>query len=789
MAQVPQYDLLPALERYESCDVELFTERTVHALLDSPERFDCVVVGYNAAYKSREIRTTLAAHRVPVGLLVLHQLKPEALSFLAGEYSLDAVELVPPAEGAIVPREFDPHDQIVLNWPEGGILQTRVSEHELPNAKAYLGLKPQPGSRWRTVLETRHDRARLAVLVRTDRRSSPPVAVSSVLLAPRRPEHLALLKNLLMWCGAGRPTAVVVGTPDAPDTAIVHRKLRLQGVKAVADEVPAREALDFRSWPLWGTQDAVLPEDWDPTQVDGWPHVDPHNVKPWLRRGHRVVLLGPGASLTVRHGESDAHWVASKWATWFNDVPTETWHGGQVAGQEFEGSIVATRSILRMLAALHRTSRDTTLPGLATVHAVLDSLAEQGIEIAPASLGVPQPMTFLKPVAKLIERRLGADDSVDSTVSATVAVLDIDALLGRQALGPRRAKVIAWLRAQLADCALEDRLEIARCLGDHAVLTGVIVGAEGDVRLGQPVSAVMVTALRSALVACDAPDDTDLRAFKLNPEFAVVDRELRMRPMLAAGYLIGVLDLQRIWKSQRREPARTLRDPPAERVDRAVITLGRYGPLSRGDTSSDAPVPELASTEALALIAYFARHSVPTHVVVGSDKAPQSLHVLLEEGERARSENRRLDEELHAAKERAARAGPALALSGEALIIAFVILFAIVLSPHLSDTWEPPTSFGLWALLTLGLLALLGHYGLPVPRAKRVAPWLAGGFSALRQDLARAVAGEPSPPATGAARNGSAAAAADAVAPAEAEGPADADDAGAAPAERSAGGR
>jgi hypothetical protein len=154
-----------------------------------------------------------------------------------------------------------------------------------------------------------------------------------------------------------------------------------------------------------------------------------------------------------------------------------------------------------------------------------------------------------------------------------------------------------------------------------------------------------------------------------------------MRPMLAVGYLIGVLDLQRIWKSQRREPASMLRDPPAERVDRAVITLGRYGPLSRGDTSSDAPVPELASTEALALIAYFARHSVPTHVVVGSDQAPQALHVLLEEGERARSENRRLDEALHAARERAARAGLALALSGEALIIAFVILFAIVAQP------------------------------------------------------------------------------------------------------------
>ena len=63
MLQVPEYDLAAFLEGDRRWDVELFTERTVHALLDSPDRFDCVVVGYNAAHKSAEIRAALEARR------------------------------------------------------------------------------------------------------------------------------------------------------------------------------------------------------------------------------------------------------------------------------------------------------------------------------------------------------------------------------------------------------------------------------------------------------------------------------------------------------------------------------------------------------------------------------------------------------------------------------------------------------------------------------------------------------------------------------------------------------
>jgi hypothetical protein len=258
------------------------------------------------------------------------------------------------------------------------------------------------------------------------------------------------------------------------------------------------------------------------------------------------------------------------------------------------------------------------------------------------------------------------------------------------------------------------------------------------------VSAVLVTALRSAIVTCGLGPETPLSPFSLEPERAVVHRELRMRPILAAVYLLGVLDLQRVWTPQAAEPARTLRDPPPERVDRAIITLGRHGPLGRGQAGWAPPVPELASTEALALIAYFARHPVPTHVVRDGDAVPpQVLGALLREAENVRRVNEDLDHRLAQRTDAATRGGRALAIAGEILIVAFVIVFGLVLAPHVDSTWEVPSAFVLWTLLTLGLLALLSRYELPVRGARQIAPLLAGGWEAVRTSLAQAVAGPP----------------------------------------------
>ena len=84
-----------------------------------------------------------------------------------------------------------------------------------------------------------------------------------------------------------------------------------------------------------------------------------------------------------------------------------------------------------------------------------------------------------------------------------------------------------------------------------------------------------------------------------------------------------------------------------------------------------------------------------------------------------------------------------LAIAGEALIVAFVIVFGFALAPHVDSTWEVPSAFVLWTLLTLGLLALLARYELPVRGARQMAPLLAGGWDAVRSTLAQAVAGPP----------------------------------------------
>ncbi|MDQ3778896.1 MAG: hypothetical protein M3310_08570, partial [Actinomycetota bacterium] len=741
MVQVPAYDLLPSLEQDLRWDVELSTERTVRAFLHSADRFDCIVIGYNAA-RSAEIRDALAESSLPVGVLVLHQFEPRALSFLHDE-PLTPEKLSTPADDARPPPGSDTHEEILLNWPQPVILRDGVLEQ----SKAHLAVTPTLDSRWETVLEVQDHERRVPVLVRTHAERWPPRAVSAVLLAPRHPQHLALLGNLITWCAAGRPSAVVVEPASGPSVEIVHRKLRLQGVKAVIEPIPDQAKLDFYSWPLWGTRDVLLPGSWDPTKEAGWPRDDPHQAKPWLRRGHRIILLGPGDSLTVRHGESDAHWVARRWATWFKSVPAATWHGGHADGQDHPGSLVATRSILRMLALLHGVGRGARLPGLDTALTVLDDLDAQGIGIDPVALGVPHPDDVAEPVADLLLRRVGAADNVDDTVSATIAALDIDALLDGRPLGGRSGALRAWLTRELPHRALEDRLEIARRLGDAELLAEIVASAAGDTRLDEPVSAVLVTALRSAIVSCGLGPDTPLSAFSLDPERAVVHRELRMRPILAAVYLLGVLDLQRVWDAQDAEPARTLRDPPPERVDRAIITLGRHGPLARGQAGWEPPVPELASTEALALIAYFARHPVPTHVVRDGDAVPpQVLGALLREAENVRRANEELDHELARRKDAATRGGRALAIAGELLIVGFVIVFGLVLAPHVDSTWEVPSAFVLWTLLTLGLLALLGRYQLPVRGARQIAPLLAGGWDAVRTTLAQAVASEPKPP-------------------------------------------
>lgn len=746
MIQAPAHDLLPFLEADPLWNVELYTERTVHALLDSSDRLDCVVVGYNAAHSSEEIRRALVERPPRTGLLVLHQLSVDALAFLAGEGGLSAETLGGPVAPVRSTPGREAHEEILLRWPrtvglEGGVL---------PGSAAHLGVTPLPAGGWRTVLDVESGEGRAPVLVRTHTGAAPAKAVCTALLEPRREPHARLLVNLLMWCASGRPTAVVVDPGDDPHHAErIHRKLRLQGTKAVVEPEVRAEDLDLRRWPYWGTRDVLLPEGWDPTRRPGWPQEDPHGAKPWLRRGGRIVLLGEADSLTIRHGESDAHWVAKRWATWFAGVRTVDWHGGVAGGVERRGSIVETRSVLRMLAAVHGAAPKSRQPGLTSVRGVLAELAGRGVEIDAAGLGLPEPSAFGAQAARLLAARLDGADNVDQTISATVAALDIDALVEGAALGSQAPRLQAWLRAMRRSCSFEDRLEIARCLQDRDLLLEAIREAPETEPVRAPTSTVRITALRSAIVACELPPAADLTPLGLDPGQALVETELRTRPMLAAAYLLSVLDLERFWPAQAQEPARALRDPPQERVDLAVVTLGRHGPLARGEAGSRGAVPVLAATEALALIGYFARHPVPTHVVGDAPSVPpQTLAAVLQETEEVRRLNEQLARDLAERKRRAARGAPVLAACGALLILGVTFLLWWVLAPYLPIELELPGAAVMTGFLLLGLLVLLQRYGLVFRGAAGLTNLLGGGREAARQSLAAAVT--PEPGATGA---------------------------------------
>jgi len=753
MLQVPEYDLSAFLERDDRWDVELYTERTVNSLVKSPERVDCIVVGYNAAHKSAEIREALQMPDRNVGFCVLHQLSADAFSFLTPAQGLRLEPMHPPVEPEVA-SQLVVADEVLLNWPT----PITLSGGRLPDSKAHAGIVATSRGAWRTVLEGSGSDLRLPLLLCSPPGQWPPTVVCTALLAPRHKDHAALIGNLLLWCSSGHPSAVVVAQRGDRGAAIMHRKLRLQGTRAVAQPVDGVAHLDFGSWPLRGVKNALLPKSWDPTTADGWPDRDPHDARSWLKAGGRIVLFGADDdSITVRHAESDVHWVARRWAAWFHAAPEEIWCGGDGARSGLQGSIIATRAVLTVLAAFHGDSSAARAPGLRGVRRVLRELEQRDAALDPEQLGVPPAFAYLERVRQLLRRRIGDADNVDHTVSATVAALDVDALLGGAALDQAtRDRMHAWLDRQSdpaggRPAALEDRLEIAR-LGSAESLVELIRGVRDDPRLRQPLSAVLVTSLRTAIAACGVERTHEVFRSLPADQDSIVEADLRTRPLLAMRYLLGLSDVEACWSldvGHARDADRTLSaaaraiaEPPPTTVDRAVVTVGRFGPLLHGWTDGSVPRPELASTEALALIAYFGRHPAPTHVV-GTTRpvTPDTIAAVLQEGEALRIERDELmrrNQDLVNAKRRLERSGPIAAGGAQALVLAVVAAawWLVAIGTELALTWELGSAFVLWTLLTLATLTWLSERGFDLGRVDHVRDWLKGGVGGIRERLA-----------------------------------------------------
>ena len=383
-------------------DVDLYTEATVEALVKSANRFDCIVVGHNAAHKSADVRAALARLTPNVGLLVLHQLDPEAFSFMVSA-PVEAEELKPAARGARLVREADRRDEILLNWPDDVALAGDLVDPSL----AYVAVTPhgrehladsarddRPGSamsrcccaRCRTQGRRRRDQHRAA-------RAAPPASPR----AAAQPAHVVLGRPA--GCGDHRdPRPARLG--DRPSQAAPPGGQG--GRRAGARRRPSSTSA---SWPLWGTRRRrCCPTVWDPTQQE---ELAVRRTRTTRCRGCAVatgsVVLGPGESLTVRHGESDAHWVARRWASWFQGVTT----------RDVARRVAARRSRAGVSSPPERCcecSRPLS-PAAHVASATRPRLWPQPRRCSPSSssagsrasiptaLGLPPPNEFIRPVA------------------------------------------------------------------------------------------------------------------------------------------------------------------------------------------------------------------------------------------------------------------------------------------------------------------------------------------------------------------------------------------------------
>src|SRR3954447_21696913 len=95
----PAYDLFAFLDDQadQRWDVELYTERTFETLLRADTQFDCIIIGLNAAYKSKLVRDALSARLPSAGLCVLHQFQRGSVPFLAEDLGIEVTRFKQPA--------------------------------------------------------------------------------------------------------------------------------------------------------------------------------------------------------------------------------------------------------------------------------------------------------------------------------------------------------------------------------------------------------------------------------------------------------------------------------------------------------------------------------------------------------------------------------------------------------------------------------------------------------------------------------------------------------------------
>ena len=578
----------PALELGTSLDeigdwrVEFFSQRTADAFLRYQRDFDCVVLSYNAAFRTPLVKM-LAESQLVIGVLVLHQMRVEAPIRLPGDLAYTPRRLEAPTARATGARGRDLDREPLLNWPNRVLDDAGRIE-----AVAECSIEPVEGSSWRPVLEVGHAPASM-VLARAPASSPLPVAVCSLLLDVRRETHSELADNLLTYCAAGMPQAAIVSTDESARGRLV-RKLRLRGVHAV--EVEGGATLDFGTWPLRGVTDVVL----DETETELL-H-DEHETA-WRKRGGRLVQID-GSGISILVSERDARWVARRWAEWLQAHPE--------AVERTETSLLAARAYLRAIVRIAQLA-----------------------DTEPSRLGLSPPETHRDRILELVRTRLKGRDHVDSTISTTIAALEAVRLTGADLGEDTTQRIEAWLRDRVVSDAAsaEDALNIARALEDP-----VLLGRAKD-NLPQTISAGTLTSYEQACVACGLPVEPLAIS---DASCALAVREVTTS-VLAAAEHVGAR------AEGRREGLRTAPEGPAEAriLDAALGTLARRNALVRGVDVTGEHVEEVCN-EAWVFAAFLSMDDVPVGSLVPPESyTPGLIEDALREGARLRESNRALE--------------------------------------------------------------------------------------------------------------------------------------------------
>lgn len=652
----PTLDVTGALGDRERWQYRLFTDRTFSALLRAHAEFDCIVIGYNAIHRNDRIARLLAETKLAAGVLLLHQLSvPDAMS-IGPSLALSMGALETPGTGARVARERDGELEILLNWP------VAVDVAALA-ARAVCALEPAPDTSWRPVLEMGDGRP---VLMRSSLATRPHVVATSLLLEPGRAQHRALLENLIVYCAAGPPGTVVLPT-GAPWAGTLVRKLRLRRVNAVELDA-AGAALDCRRWPLRAVSDLIVPRDHPPIAAQDT----------WLAAGGRLTTVDPATGeLHVRYRARDVRWVARRWSSWL----------GSGAGEARRTSVMATRAYVRTLSTL-----------------------EQALGADLERFGLAPLAQHVEEVRALAGRRLKEGDSLEETVSATAALLElVDDVPG--ALEPARLeRVRAWLAAAAAGAGAEDRLEIARVLGDAEVLDGAVA----DLR--RPLSASTISRLRLAAIACAR---LDLAVVVDGEDRDAIAAEVVSSVLAAAEYLSSLVAFRAALSEHPDLPADALFVGDGVLADSAIATLTKHGTLAGEGDAGPGATPEEVCAEALALISYLGLDDVATTELVKAETVPPPPFVddLLREGQRIRRANTEARAEAARAAGEAAALGRDLRLACNLLGAVVVVLAALAAAgalalstivlegvPELLADFAAPLSAGPLVLATLGVL-------------------------------------------------------------------------------------